>query len=325
MLTLNKALYRKFVRESVLLWIFIAIGLFSFAWFRVWIVSEVDTARFQQILDLLPKDWRRFSAVNFDWIISYVGRTSLTLDEPMIMMLTALWAIVKGSDVVSGELNRGTMEMLLAQPISRRRVFAQHAILTVLGLFMLISLIWLAMALAVWTTEIQEVTYPAIVVPIVGYEIPLPFIEPKSETIPMLDRVRPIQFLPGVVNLFCFGFFITALSMLLSSYDRFRWRTLGIVVGIYFVQGMLKVGAMGSEKLFWMKYLTFFSLYEPALSVEVGDTRPEQLFHLGRTNMMGEYAGLSPLSFDLILIGLSIVLFYAGMQKFRKRDLPAPL
>ena len=109
----------KFVRESTLLWIALAIGLFAFAWFRVWVVGEVDTARFKQILELLPKDWRRFAAVDFDWITSYLGRTSLTLDEPMIMMLIGGWGIVRGSDVVSGELNRGTMEMVLAQPVSR--------------------------------------------------------------------------------------------------------------------------------------------------------------------------------------------------------------
>ncbi|MEM9412163.1 MAG: hypothetical protein AAGA30_13690, partial [Planctomycetota bacterium] len=71
---MNKALLKKYLRESILLWIFVAIGLFSFAWFRVWVVGEVDTARFQQILELLPQDWRRFSPVNFEWIISYLGR-----------------------------------------------------------------------------------------------------------------------------------------------------------------------------------------------------------------------------------------------------------
>lgn len=322
---LNKALFQKYVRESLLLFIFTAIGLFAFAWFRVWIVSEVDTARFQQILDLLPKDWRRFSAVDFDWIISYLGRTSLTLDEPMITMLCALWCIVRGSDVVSGELNRGTMEMVLSQPISRSRVYIQHAVLTVGGLLVLMLLIWLGMAIAVWTTSIDEITYPTFKVPLTSIKIPITYFGPQTETVSMLARVQPIQFLPGIINLFCFGFFITSFSMLFSSWDQFRWRTLGIVVGIYFVQGMLKVGALGSEKLFWMKYLTFFSLYEPALSVEIADTRPEQLFYLLRVDEVGQTIGLSPLSYNLLLLALAIVFFYVGMQIFRKRDLPAPL
>ena len=50
---MNRALLNKYVRESLLLWIAVAIGLFAFAWFRVWVVGEVDTARFKQILELL--------------------------------------------------------------------------------------------------------------------------------------------------------------------------------------------------------------------------------------------------------------------------------
>ncbi len=325
MFSLNRALLKKYVRESLLLWIFTAIGLFAFGWFRVWIVSEVDTARFQQILELLPKDWRRFSAVDFDWIISYLGRTSLTLDEPMIMMLTALWTIVRGSDVVSGEISRGTLEIVLAQPLSRTRVFTQHFVLTLLGLLFLVILIWFGMSIAVWTTNIEEIVYPVVRVPLSNYEIPLTFVEPKSSVVPMHDKVKPLQFLPGIVNLFCFGFFMTGFSMLASSLDRFRWRTLGIVVGAYFLQGMIKLGALGSEKLFWFKYFTVFSLYEPALSVEIWDTRPEQALWLLRTSGSEEWVGLAPLSFNALLLFMGAACFAVGLRTFQKRDLPAPI
>ena len=254
---------KKYFRESILLWIAVAIGLFIFAWFRVWIVGEVDTARFEQILELLPKDWRRFSPVNFEWLISYLGRTSLTLDEPMIMFMTAVWAIVRGSDVVSGELNRGTMELVLSQPISRRQVYIQHALLSVVGAFVLIGLIWLAMAMAVWTTDIEQSTYPVFKVPFVGTEIPLTGLGAKEELIPMVEKVQPNQFWPGVANLFCFNFFLIAFSMMFSSWDRFRWRTLGIVVGVYFIQAMIKFGSVASESFASVSYthLTLPTIY----------------------------------------------------------------
>ena len=113
---INRPLFKKFIAESAILFAACALALLAFCWFRVWIVGELDTTRFRQIVDMLPQDWRKFSPVDFDWLVSYLGRTALTLDEPMLMMFISIWAIVRGTDVVSGGLSRGTLEMVLAQP-----------------------------------------------------------------------------------------------------------------------------------------------------------------------------------------------------------------
>ena len=325
MFRFNGALLRKFFRESVLLWIAAAVGLSAFAWFRVWIVSEVDTARFKQILELLPQDWRRFSPVDFEWLISYLGRTALTLDEPKIMLLIAAWTIVRGSDVVSGELNRGTMEMVLAQPISRVRVFLQHAILTTFGLVMLVALVWLAMSIAVWTTPFEEVTYPTFTEPITGAKIPITMFEPKTEKFMLSDRVNPSLFGPGILNLACFGFFLLSHAMMFSSWDRFRWRTLGILAGIYIVQAMLKVGAMASESFRWLQWFTYFTLFEPSMLIEMHDSHPERVWWIFRYTDADQIAGLGPLGINLTLILLSCMCIGIGCLVFHRRDLPAPL
>ncbi len=322
---MNYALLKKYLRESLLLWLSIAIGLFAFSWFRVWVVSEVDTARFQQILELLPKDWRRFSLVNFDWLVSYLGRTALTLDEPMIVMLIGAWSIVRGSDAVSGELNRGTMEMLLSQPVSRRRIFVQHAMLTVFGLLLLVLLVWLGMSIAVYTTNIDVSQYRAFRIPLTQYRIPLTWLDPQTQTIPMSDRVHPLQFLPGIVNLFSFGFLITGYAMMFSSWDRYRWRTLGFVIGIYFVAALIKVAAMSTATLRWLHWFTFFALYEPALSIEIADLRPQQLWYLFRYTAENEWVGIGPLGMNLALIALGLGCFWIGTAIFERRDLPAPM
>jgi len=59
-----------------LLLLAIGVGLFAFGWFRVTLVCELDTGKFRQIIDLLPSDWRKFASVDFDWMVSYLGRTS---------------------------------------------------------------------------------------------------------------------------------------------------------------------------------------------------------------------------------------------------------
>ena len=205
---INRALAKKYFTESFLLLIACAAALFAFSWFRVWIVGELDTARFKQIVDMLPEDWRKFSSVDFDWLVSYLGRTSLTLDEPMLLMVISIWAIVRGSDVVSGELGRGTMEMVLAQPVSRARIYFQHMLLT-LGIALgLCLLVWAGMSIGIWTTSVEESTYPEFRVPLTNYKIPITFFGPQTETVTMMSRCLSTPVLSGYrqsvfICLFC--------------------------------------------------------------------------------------------------------------------------
>ena len=99
---MNRALWKKNLHDCMVLFVGIGFLVAAFAWFRVKIVGKLDTGRFKQIVDLLPDDWQRFASVEFDWMVSYLGRTATTLDEPMLILLISIWAVVRGSDVVSG-------------------------------------------------------------------------------------------------------------------------------------------------------------------------------------------------------------------------------
>ena len=221
---MKNPLWKKYLSESWLLFVAIAIGLFAFGWFRVTVVCELDTSKFRQIIDLLPSDWRQFASVDFDWLVSYLGRTSTGFDEPMMISLLAAWAMVRGSDVVSGELSRGTMEMLLAQPVCRREVYLRHAMYTVVGLLLLSLVLWLGMAAGVWFATVKESTYPTIWIPVIDYRIPLQFLKPTVEVNRLSDYVNPVMFLPGVVNVFSVSVFFAGFAAMCSAFDRYRWR-----------------------------------------------------------------------------------------------------
>ena len=301
------------------------LGVFIFCWFRVWIVGELDTGQFRQIIDLLPKDWRKFASVDFDWLVSYLGRTSLTLDEPMLVTLVCAWGLVRGSDVVSGELGRGTMEMLLAQPISRRQLYLQHAFMTIFFMGILVLIAWLAMSLGIWNTSVEESTYPEIRIPIVDYRIPLRFLQPQTSTIAMASEVNPAQFLPGLVNLFCVAFCLSGFGAFCSACDRYRWRTLGIVAAFFFVNAGLKVMGVGSEKLAFVKNMTVFGLYHPASAIERAQTHPWSPFWFFQHDETGAIAGLGEMSNFILLLLIGVIFYFVGLRIFEKRDLPAPM
>lgn len=321
-MSLKRALRRKYFAESWLLWSAISIGIAIFCWVRVRVVGEFDTSQFRQIVDLLPKDWRKFSSVDFDWLVSYLGRTALTLDEPMLLMLICSWVMVRGSDVVSGELGRGTMEVLLAQPISRARVWWTHALWTCVGMIGLVAVTWLFMAIGVWTTSVEETSYMSLNLGVT--QLPLTFAEPVTKTVEMSDRINPNMFLPGIMNLFSLCFMLGGFAAWCSALDRFRWRTLGIVAGFYFLQGGMKVLAMASESWSWIRFATVFGYYGPANAVEAAQQDWLRCFELFRTGAQAQFLP-GPLLNNTVLIGLGVLFYLWGAKIFQQRDLPAPI
>ncbi|MGE0755505.1 MAG: ABC transporter permease subunit [Pirellulaceae bacterium] len=316
-------------RESRWLLAGCAASIFTFCWLRVWIVSRLSTDRFRAILEMLPGDWRKFLSVDFEWLITYPGRIALAYQELIVVLCVAVWAIARGSDAVSGEINRGTMEMLLAQPVSRRHVLWTQNTVAVVGMAVLAAAAWTGTAAGIWTTHVKEEVYPRLALPFpfpgLGDSLPLPFGTPETRQIPMRDKVDARVFLPASANLFAMGVLMAGVTTWLSSWDRYRWRTIGIMTGTMIVQVILKAAAMGLEGWEWLSYTTVLSAYVPEVHVRIADATPEQLWALMQTDEQGGWTGLGPVVQDLLLLGGGVVGFIAAVYRFSRRDLPAPL
>jgi ABC-2 type transport system permease protein len=337
---MNRALWRKNAREALWLAVACAVYAFGFSLVRVFVVSEFDTNRFRNLLELIPDTFKTFTPVDFEWLISYTGRIAFNLDEPMLIGCLALWAIARGSDVVSGELSRGTMEMLLAQPVSRRAVFATQSLVTLGGLLLIVAATWLGMWVGVefstvtetpLKTPFQTLTEPVwsplrdsygFVFDAVGLSRPG---EPSSRTIQLRDQVNCWTFWPGMLNMFCFGFFLCALTAMFSALDRHRWRTIGLVTGIYTVMAMFKFVGMSLKNAGAFLWFTFFTLYEPEQAIELFQKNPRALWTWIARSQHGEFASLGPMANNLLLIALGIGFYAVGSRVFVRRDLPAPL
>ena len=159
-------LLNKCYREGRWLFACIAAIMGSFCWLRVWMVSRIDAARFEGIIDLLPTEWQKFSPVDIQFLITYTGRMAAAYSEPLVVFGVAAWAISRASDVISGELSRGTMEMLLAQPLSRWRVLWTHSLVTTVGTILLASTAWVSTTVGIHTLQIREEYRPTIPLPL---------------------------------------------------------------------------------------------------------------------------------------------------------------
>ncbi len=326
---MNTALWKKTFGEAKWLLFTLALGIFLFAFLRIWLVSQVEMSRFAEIIGQLWSDLEKFSLVPFSHLLTYPGRIAVFYNEPMVVLMISIWAIGRGSDVVSGEIGRGTMEMVLSQPVSRLQVMFTQAVVGVVGIAVLCTAAWMGTAAGIGTFKAREAPPPpAIRVPGFGFEIPLPFLapaDPEPIRTPLSEKVSPSALTPATLNLAALGFFLLAMTTMLSSFDRYRWRTIGIAVTIWVIMSIAKVVGMAVESAWWLQYLSFFTPYSPEWAVYVGVRNPEDIWALGWLTGTGDRQFLSPLSNILILLGLGTACYTIAATVFCRRDLPAPL
>ena len=322
---MNRMLLKKNLIEARLLWFSCAIMLFAFSWARVWMITRLEMGRFKAVFEQL-RQFERFSPVPFEHLFTYTGRIAMLYDEPIVILCMVVWAIARGSDAVSGELGRGTMEVLLSQPVSRLQVLGSQAIVTVGGMVALAFLVWLGVYVGIQTTVIQEeVPAKLLTIPGLSLDIPNPLGKPEKVPVAMATKTDGKYFIPATVNLFCLAFFLAGLSTLMSSWDRYRWRTIGIVVGIYVIQLTIKIAGLAATDLSWLMNLSFFTAYEPEAFTSVALHQPDQTWTIWRADHTGTTQRLGALGANLLLVGMGTAFYVAANVIFSKRDLPAPL
>lgn len=329
---MNRALLRKCLLEAQWLFWACALAVFAFCWVRVWLVSRLAMGQFKVVIETFRDELERFLPISIDALFSYTGRIAVVYDEAVVVMCMVVWAVARGTDCVSGELGRGTMEMLLAQPLSRLQVLTHQAVVTVAGAALLAATAWGGTFVGIQTFSAKEEQQPPSVMTSI-MRLQWPGLNAKSEKkfvyTPLREKVDPRDLLPGAVNLFALGFFVAGLSTLVSACDRYRWRAIGIVVSIYILQLMMKAIGVGAKEWHWLSYGTFFSAYEPQLLVQIAVKHPLEAWSFVRTttdaNARHILSGLGPLGFSSILWSLGLAAYVAAAVRFCTRDLPPPL
>lgn len=229
---MNRSLWTKAIGDARLLLAGLTLLMFGFNWLFVWLTSLVELGAFTIFLQALPGEFESLIGVPLAKVATTTGRIALAYIDPVVVFTMVTWSLARGSDVVSGEIGRGTMELLLAQPVARLSLLTTHAVVTTLGSVVL--------ALAAWLGTCQGLALTG-----------------------LLKEVEPRHFVPAAANLFAATFFLTAATTLVSACDSQRWRTLGIVGAFYIVELLVKIVARMAPKLDWLIYGTFLGAFEP--------------------------------------------------------------
>jgi ABC-2 type transport system permease protein len=77
--------------------------------------------------------------------------------HPLVLTILCIWAAGRSSGAIVGEVDRGTMELLLAQPVPRWRVVLAHLVVDLLTIPLLCLSLWAGTWLGAWTFGILQI------------------------------------------------------------------------------------------------------------------------------------------------------------------------
>ena len=109
--------------------------------------SVKGSSSFAKLIDQMPKAYRALfttgGGADFTTPAGYVNTELMTFMGPLLVMVYAIGA---GANALAGEEERGTIDLLLANPVSRARVALGKFSSLVVGTAVLAAVLWVALA-----------------------------------------------------------------------------------------------------------------------------------------------------------------------------------
>ena len=163
---------------------------------------------------------------------------SMAYVHPLTQIILCVWAIGRASGGIAGELDRGTMELLLAQPIRRSQIMLAHFLIDVMTIPILCLSMWAGTVVGANVVGLTGATDPKL-------------------------QVHLAAFGPALINVGFLVFAVSGITMALSAAGRFRTRVLGIAVLLALVQFLVNVIGQLWSPLEPLRPATVFYWYQP--------------------------------------------------------------
>jgi ABC-2 type transport system permease protein len=229
---------------------------------------------------------------------SSLDMLSIGYVHPLVQTILCIWAIGRAAGAIAGEIDRGTMELLLAQPLARYRVVLAHLCVDLLAIPVLCLAVWSGTWLGTWLVGIIQIGVPA-----ARFE----------------EHVDPWVFGPALWNIAALLFAVGGYTMWLSAGGRFRGRVMGLAVLVTLVQFLVNlIGQLWDVAEPWRPFTVFY-YYQPQQIILRNSWRV-------LVTMPWQAAGICyAVNVVAVLGAVGVAGYGMAFWTFCRRDLPAPL
>lgn len=222
------ALLRFWFRRTLLMWSLIAFMIFII---QVIVCSLVrDSASIKTLiamLDLLPSFVKQFIGGESLKAGNVAAFVAIGYQHPLVLILFMVYAVGVPSALLAGEVQEGTMELILSRSITKTQAYLCAGILTVVGMFALNLVMFSGTAFSVW-------------------------IIPFEETVPLYP------FFITAMNGGLVGCAVGAITLLAAAAFRLRGTAVGVAVAYLVVTYLMSIIAEWWPRLAFLSPLTLF-------------------------------------------------------------------
>ncbi len=199
----------------------------AFEWFFVHVTGVIqEKIGIFKILGTFPKGLLKVIGAEQIDLTTPLGMLSLGYIHPLPWLALLTWIVGQASESIAGEIERGTMDLVLAQPISRKKIYFTHLLVVSIGLGLIGMAMWLGTILGLHT-----------------------FVEPDV-------RPSPWPFWRAGVTVFWIGWCVAGYAFFFSSLARTRMRALSATMALTILQELCNVVGSFWEEAEWLRKLS---------------------------------------------------------------------
>src|SRR6266545_2775837 len=274
-------LVRKLLRDVRPALIVVCLLLFVFAAFWVKITQKVTTEivpMSRKLSSLLPlKDPKvletvfvrgpsKVSQAALGWGEMSFDRPNdflaIGLLHPVVLVMCLVWGVGRAAGAVAGELDRGTMELLMSQPVPRSRLILAHFLVDCIVLPVICLSFFAGTQFGLWAVGDFIPDYSMLE----DLKTKFPMAAPVLQT-DKLD-MTPLEVsgrgeLLGLVNTLALMFAISGVTLAFSALGRSRWKVIGYAVLVVVVMFIANTIGQLWEPAGFVRPFTLFFYYQP--------------------------------------------------------------
>ncbi len=318
-------LIRKLLRDVRIPWLIVALLLFLFQLLWARITQRVTTQILPMLaqLDATPQFIRDTlfpkTELPGQMVQAIMGGEDIRIENgadlmsisyvhPIVITILGIWAIGRATNAIAGEIDRGTMELLLAQPIRRSAIILSHLIVDAIAFPTICIVMWLGTYCGTWWMELQNPPDAAAILKS-SKRPALPVTEESLQKARQALTVDPFVFLRALPFVAGLLFGISGLTIAMSAMGRSRAIIWGCAVSLFLAMFLVNIfGQIWPEWLYWLRLATVYYHYQPQLMILRDGWRSAPAWgHLA------------------VLLGFGAGGYAFAWIYFTRRDLPAPL